>query len=270
VWDASISGDEEWANHPFPTEFDGEVRFTPDGERLLVRSDSGWWTWDPETDEVVAATAPEDAPVLPFAPQEGFQVSAVAASSDGRLVAVAGWTGEDVESAYRVLIWDPERAAVIATIDTYAEKLAFRPGTTWLVTFGSDLPRVWDARTGASLGTFPGGFGEAPQMTWDPTGSVFAATYPDGVARLFDPETRGETMALLPPADGPLPATCYAYRLAFSPDGSRLATQGCDGVRVWALDVDDLLDIARRNVTRSLSEDECRRYLHVATCPEAP
>ena len=59
-------------------------------------------------------------------------------------------------------------------------------------------------------------------------------------------------------------------KLVFSPDGSMLAsTSADDGTRVWALDIDDLLRIARRNVTRSLSDEECRQYLHVGACSEA-
>ena len=38
-------------------------------------------------------------------------------------------------------------------------------------------------------------------------------------------------------------------------------------MRVWALDMDDLLEIAQENVTRSLTDAECRRYLHVEACP---
>jgi hypothetical protein len=58
-------------------------------------------------------------------------------------------------------------------------------------------------------------------------------------------------------------------RVAFSPDGSMLGAKnfGREGmVRVWALDIDDLLEIAHQKVTRSLTEDECRQYLHVDAC----
>jgi hypothetical protein len=55
--------------------------------------------------------------------------------------------------------------------------------------------------------------------------------------------------------------------VAFSPDGTKLASATpCDGVRIWALDVNDLLEIARQEVTRPLTDAECRQYLHVDQC----
>jgi WD40 repeat protein len=57
-------------------------------------------------------------------------------------------------------------------------------------------------------------------------------------------------------------------RLAFDPDGSKLASSGNEGIaRVWALDLDDLIEIAREELTRGFTDDECRRYLHVGACP---
>jgi hypothetical protein len=57
--------------------------------------------------------------------------------------------------------------------------------------------------------------------------------------------------------------------VSFSPDGTRLASTSCDGVRIWALDIDDLLEIARREVPRALTDEECRQYLHVDQCLQA-
>jgi len=68
-------------------------------------------------------------------------------------------------------------------------------------------------------------------------------------------------------------ATLYgnAGRLSdidFSPDGTRVATSGEDGtVRIYAVRTDDLLALARACVTRTLTREECRKYLHVAECP---
>ena len=58
--------------------------------------------------------------------------------------------------------------------------------------------------------------------------------------------------------------------IAFSADGRRLASVGIglvgDSVRIWALEIDDLLEIARQEVTRELTDEECRRFLHVERC----
>jgi hypothetical protein len=47
-----------------------------------------------------------------------------------------------------------------------------------------------------------------------------------------------------------------------------LASQSPGLVRVWTLDLDELLAIARARSTRPFSEDECRRFLHLEDCPE--
>jgi WD40 repeat protein len=54
----------------------------------------------------------------------------------------------------------------------------------------------------------------------------------------------------------------------FSPDGTKLASQSAGTVRVWALDVDDLLAIAEEVASRSFTDEECRRYLHVDRCTD--
>ncbi len=56
--------------------------------------------------------------------------------------------------------------------------------------------------------------------------------------------------------------------IGFSPDGSGLATSSGDGVvRIWALDLDDLIEIARGELTRGLTDAECSQYLHQDACP---
>ena len=59
--------------------------------------------------------------------------------------------------------------------------------------------------------------------------------------------------------------------VAFSPDGKRLATASEDGnVQVYALEVRELLNLARSRVTRAFTAEECQRYFQPETCPPLP
>jgi WD40 repeat protein len=55
--------------------------------------------------------------------------------------------------------------------------------------------------------------------------------------------------------------------VSVSPDGAHAMSVGADGtVRVWALRLDDLVAIAEDGLTRTLTDAECRRYLHTDGC----
>jgi WD40 repeat protein len=55
----------------------------------------------------------------------------------------------------------------------------------------------------------------------------------------------------------------------FTSDGKRLMSGGQDGIfRIWLLDQEELIALAQSRVTRSLTDEECRQYLHLETCPE--
>ena len=56
--------------------------------------------------------------------------------------------------------------------------------------------------------------------------------------------------------------------VAISPDGKYVATTSWDGsLRVYLTRVEDLVALAKTRVTRSLTTDECQKYLHVEQCP---
>ena len=63
----------------------------------------------------------------------------------------------------------------------------------------------------------------------------------------------------------------FVSALAFSPDGKRLATASEDvTVQVYAVNVHELLNLARSRVTRTFTVEECQRYFQSATCPPLP
>jgi hypothetical protein len=56
--------------------------------------------------------------------------------------------------------------------------------------------------------------------------------------------------------------------IAFGLDNTELISGGSEGLlRVYTLDVDQLLAVAYTRITRWLTESECRQYLHVDECP---
>ena len=123
---------------------------------------------------------------------------------------------------------------------------------------------VWDASTGKRLRTLETGAASS-DMEFSRDGSRLANTTVDerGYAiRLWDWPAGVETLKL---RDSGL-------RVALSPDGRLVATvrprQPVPFVHVWALDPELLLRIARSRVTRSLTEEECRRYLQ-RSCRES-
>jgi WD40 repeat protein len=79
-------------------------------------------------------------------------------------------------------------------------------------------------------------------------------------AQIWDAAT-GELLLTLSNPDGVGDAE-------FSPDGGHVAVAGLDGrVRLFTLEMDELIELAQSRVTRPLTTDECQQYLHLDMCP---
>ncbi len=111
------------------------------------------------------------------------------------------------------------------------------------------LVRVWDRRTGEVVETLT----EAAGASVAAAGDALAYTDDDAV--------------VVRDLDGGTPRFDVRYgadtaRVRLSPDGRYLATVLKEGpVHLHVVDTDDLLDLARDRVTRSLTEDECAEFL---------
>ncbi|MQA91665.1 MAG: protein kinase [Gemmatimonas sp.] len=248
VWNTATGEELYRVRHDFDV---NDVSFSPDGEYLVTASYSGAAKIVDRSGRVVR--------VLRVA--EDFNLSAARFSSDGRFVATAAFFGQNT----RIKIWDWRQREVVRTIDNDVSRLwptlDFDPSSSRIVTAGPDGPvDIWDAVRGTHVAVLAGPSGGVNRAVFSPDGARVATASDDGTVRLFDADNGAEQLVLRG-------SGCAVRDVAFSPDGTKLASTSCDGVRVWALDTDDLLEIAREEVERSLTDEECRVYLHVDQCP---
>jgi len=124
--------------------------------------------------------------------------------------------------------------------------------------------RLWDAVTGGLLRELPGHTGVIVDITFSTDGKYIATAGFDGIVKLWDAETGRELLTLTGHIAG-------ISGVSFSPDGKHLATSSDDGtVRVYLLNIEELITLAKSRLTRSLTTEECQKYLHVDTCPVEP
>jgi WD40 repeat protein len=183
-------------------------------------------------------------------------------SEDGELVAIAG--GESIGTG-QLRVFRADTGQPVQNLDSSSVSylaLASNGAGTALASAGSDGTVVLrEASSGALLRTLSGHTGPANQVVFSEDDTRIATAGQDGTAKIWDSITGTELLTLFV-------ATGGATDVAFSADGSRLYASGEDGVvRVFLLDLGELIELAEARLTRTLTTDECLRYLHVTRCP---
>ena len=121
--------------------------------------------------------------------------------------------------------------------------------------------RVWDAATGNQLLLLAGHQGRVWHAALDSDGQRIVSAGADGAINMWSARD-GERLFVL----GHQPDAILS--LAVSSGGKFLAASDAGGaVRIYVLPIDDLLALARSRLTRDMSDEECRRYLHTDRCP---
>jgi DNA-binding SARP family transcriptional activator/WD40 repeat protein/tRNA A-37 threonylcarbamoyl transferase component Bud32 len=113
----------------------------------------------------------------------------------------------------------------------------------------------------APLHTLEGHTAAVNSVSFSPDGTRIVTASIDGTARVWNARTG--TAVFITPIEG-----SGARVAVFSKDASRIAVLYADGrILVLPVALDDVIEIAEGRVTRSLTNAECRTYLHVPTCP---
>jgi len=158
---------------------------------------------------------------------------------------------------------DPELSLLIAT-----ESVAVT--WPWAHTVLEDAEEQLRRTILASHGklTLRGYEGQVKSVAWSPDGRRLVTASDDDTAKVWDATSGQELLTLR--------GHNYSVNsVAWSPDRRRIASAGGDGTirmvtTVYALDVDDLMTLARERFIDDPSLDSCKKYLHVDKCPRFP
>jgi WD40 repeat protein len=134
--------------------------------------------------------------------------------------------------------------------------VAFSPSGDLLATSSADgTIELWDVQAQTKVHTLYGHINSVWDAVFSPDGSRLASASYDKTAKVWDVETGIELLHLTG-------HTNWVMGVAFSPDGKSLATSSRDGsVRLYALDIRELLQIGCDRVTRNLTDLEWSLYM---------
>jgi WD40 repeat protein len=261
MWEVS-TGAQVWALAPGETgplatfTYPAPAYFSPDGTELLVCP-------YPAAPRVLDVATGET--MISPSGTGGFRCDHTAFSADGSRVAFSLTRGDsdlvevwDLRSRRRVASAPyPEIAFGAANVGALSPN-----GRVLAVVEGPEQNVVVlrDADTLAPLVTLKHR-ARVWQVWFSPDSTRIVTSSGDGAARVWNTHT-GELIftSLDEPSD-----LEFAF---FSSDGSKIALLYSDGrILVHAIALDDVLEIAKGRVTRSLTDAECRTYLHLRVCP---
>ncbi len=191
------------------------VSWSYDGVRLLIASNNGATVLDWASGELLHSLTLEEGAVY------------LEESPDGSLLL----TVDGQFRGPRVQVWNAETGAELARLETVGGRVGarFSPDGKRVVTYGSQdrAVHMWDALTGEELLTLAGQRAPFLDVAFSPNGRRLAGASRDSTTWMWDALT-GDLLTILPGG---------GRGIVFSPDGTRIASFGDRGVKVWSVGV---------------------------------
>jgi WD40 repeat protein len=120
---------------------------------------------------------------------------------------------------------------------------------------------VWDIAAEAPVFRLTGHSQGVTSLAFSPDDNLLASGSWDGLVKLWNMESGEEKLALYGQGG-------EVRDVAFSPDGRYLIAGGYgSSIHVYLTRLEDLVALAETRVTRTLTPEECQKYLRVEACP---